>query len=248
MLEEILNSYRKGDLTEEEAEEKILKTFYSEGESFLLDLHREKRLGFPEVVYGEGKKLDELLEIVNKYLKEKDITFISDLNQEKISKLEKEFSNYIIRRKGKLMVIKKESYSPKDLGTVGIITGGTSDIPYAKEGSLLLEELGVKTITSHDSGVSGIHRSLLSVKKMKDADIIMVFAGMEGVLPTLIGSITEKPIIAVPTPIGYGHGGKGEGALTTMLQSCVPGILVVNIGNVIGATAGAIRILKIKED
>ncbi|NJE13154.1 nickel pincer cofactor biosynthesis protein LarB [Thermococcus sp. LS2] len=244
MLEELLKSYKRGELNEEEVKEKILKLFYEESESFLLDLEREKRIGFPEVIFAEGKMTEHLLSIVGKVLEKKDIVFISNVDSEKENALRERFSKFEIKKAGRLMAIRKGKHIHRTLGTVGIITAGTSDIPYAEECALILEELGVRIIKSYDSGVAGIHRPFLSLKRMKEADLLIVFAGMEGVLPTLIASLTHLPIIAVPTPVGYGFGGKGEGALTTMLQSCVPGILVVNIGNTIGAAAGAIRILR----
>ncbi len=243
MIKDILESYRNEEISDEEAEEEILNLFYEEGENFLLDLHREKRVGFPEIIYGEPKETEDLLDIVKETLKQKNKAFISSVDKNQEKNLKEKFNKYLIRKKGDLLVIKKKDTEIETIGKVGVITGGTSDVPFAEECSLLLEELGVEVIKSHDSGVSGIHRAFISLKKMEQADVIIVFAGMEGVLPPIIGSMTEKPVIAVPTPVGYGHGGEGEGALTTMLQSCVPGILVVNIGNTIGAAAGAIRIL-----
>ncbi len=101
---------------------------------------------------------------------------------------------------------------------MGIVTAGTADVPYAQETALILEELGFDLITAFDIGASGMHRPLLGLKKARDADLLIVFAGMDGVLPTLIASLTDLPLIAVPTPVGYGHGGQGEAALSTMLQ------------------------------
>jgi len=142
------------------------------------------------------------------------------------------------------MVIRTDAEPPPPLGTVGLVTAGTSDIAYARECGLLLSELGAAVIEAFDAGAAGIHRPELSLRAVKDADVLIVFAGMEGVLPPLIASLTAQPVIAVPTPVGYGHGGAGEGALSTMLQTCVPGVLVVNIGNAVGAAAGAVRILR----
>jgi len=246
MLKKILESYKKGELSEEEAEEKIIKLFYEESDTFFLDLFREKRIGFPEVVFAEGKSNEQLISIVRKILDKKDIVIISRVTTEKQKILNKVFSNFKIRKANNVVIIKKDITPPTEtLGTVGIITGGTSDVPYAEECAIILEELGVNVIRAYDVGVAGIHRPVLALRGMKKvANLLIVFAGMEGILPTLIASLTDLPIIAVPTPIGYGLGGEGEGALTTMLQSCVPGILVVNVGNTIGAAAGAIRILR----
>jgi len=142
------------------------------------------------------------------------------------------------------MVIGTKGATAPDLGVAGVITAGTSDVPYAQECALLLEELGVRVISAFDAGVAGIHRPVMSLQKMRDASVLIVFAGMEGALPTVLASLTDLPVIAVPTPVGYGFGGKGEAALKTMLQSCSPGVTVVNIGNSVGAAAAAIRILR----
>jgi len=243
-IKEILKSYKSGEFNEEQVEEKILKLIYKEGESFLLDLERENRIGFPEVVLGEGKTPEHLIDIIEKILERKEIVFVSNVTQEQETIIREKFSNFEIKKAGRLITIKKSNPNYKISGTVGIITAGTSDVPYAEECALILEELGVNVLKSYDAGVAGIHRPFLALKRMKKAELLIIFAGMEGVLPTLIASLTDLPIIAVPTPIGYGFGGQGTGALTTMLQTCVPGILVVNIGNSIGAAAGAVRILK----
>jgi len=117
-------------------------------------------------------------------------------------------------------------------------------VPYAQECALLLEELGARVVRSFDAGVAGIHRPVMSLQKMQSASVLVVFAGMEGALPTVLASLTDLPVVAVPTPVGYGLGGRGEAALGTMLQSCSPGVTVVNIGNSVGAAAAAVRILR----
>ena len=142
------------------------------------------------------------------------------------------------------MAVSSSEAPREELGTVGVITAGTADVPLASECALLLEELGAQVIRAFDFGVSGIHRPFLGIRQTLEADVLVVFAGMDGILPTMIASLTELPVIAVPTPIGYGYGGAGETALRAMLQSCVPGLLVLNIGNSVGAAAAAVRILK----
>lgn len=247
MFEKILEKYKKGELSVEEAEERIFRSFYEESDSFLLDIEREERLGFPEIIFAEDKKAKELLQIIDKILQRKNLVFISDADEEKKETIKKELLDLEIKESERLMVFKKRNYKIEDIGTVGIITGGSSDVKYAESCALLLEEMGAEVIKSYDRGISGIHRPFLSVRDTKNADVLIVFAGMDGVLPGLIGSATDKPIIGVPVPVGYGHGGGGEGALTTMLQSCVPGLVVVNIGNFVGAAAAAVRILRLKE-
>ncbi len=241
---EILADVRRGVLTETEAETRIMALLYERGEDFLLDLHREKRIGFPEVVYAAGKSVPQLLAIAAAILEEKGAVFMSGLDDEREAALRGRFPDRILRQAGRVLVIRADAAAPAPLGTVGLVTAGTSDIPYARECGLILSELGAEVVEAFDTGAAGMHRPELGLRTVRNADVLIVFAGMEGVLPPLIASLTPQPVIAVPTPIGYGHGGLGEGALCTMLQTCVPGVLVVNIGNAVGAAAGAVRILK----
>ena len=244
IFDEVLHAFNRGEIDESEAGARILELFYKGQEHFMLDLEREKRLGFPEVVYAEGKTMADLLDIVARLLEAKGKVYIASLPSEAEVGLQETFHSHGIRSGGRAMVIGSSRESSGELGTVGVITAGTSDVPYAKECVLLLEELGASVATSFDAGVAGIHRPVMSMQKMQGVDVLIVFAGMEGALPTVLASLTDLPVVAVPTPVGYGFGGQGEAALKTMLQSCAPGITVVNIGNSVGAAAAAIRILR----
>lgn len=244
MIKNLLDAYKRGELTQEEAEEKILKILYEQGDDFLLDLHRQKRTGFPEVIFAQGKTMEQVVDIVGNFLDKHSRAFVSLADGEMEKTLSEKFPDARMDRGGNLLILKRGSAAREQLGTVGIITAGTADTPYAKECALLLEEIGATVIRAFDFGASGMHRPFLSIKQTSDADVLVIFAGMDGILPTMTASLTDKPIIAVPTPIGYGHGGNGETALKTMLQSCVPGLLVLNIGNSVGAAAAAVRMLR----
>jgi len=244
MIKDVLHQVKRGELGIEEAEEALLREFYEHGEDFLLDLHRHNRTGFPEVIYARGKSLRQIMDITRQFLQENRQAFISLAGEEEVESLKEAFPKHRFARGGSLVALSEPGFSPEEMGVVGVLTAGTADTPYAKECSLLLEELGVEVIRAFDFGVSGMHRPFLGVQKTRDADVLVVFAGMDGILPTMIGSITDKPVIAVPTPIGYGMGGDGDTALRTMLQSCMPGIVVLNIGNSVGAAAAAMRVLR----
>ncbi len=244
MFDELLHAFRRGEITEEQAGARMLELFYEGKEHFLLDMEREQRLGFPEVVYAEAKRVGDLLDIVARMLETKGKAFVAAVSPEAEARLQETFHTHPIRSGGRVMIIGPENPDKGSLGTAGVITAGTSDIPYAEECTLLLEELGVQVIKSFDAGVAGIHRPLMSLRRMQEARVLVAFAGMEGALPTVLASLTDLPVIAVPTPVGYGFGGQGEAALKTMLQSCSPGVTVVNIGNAVGAAAAAIRILR----
>lgn len=240
-MKDILDAYAAGAIDVEEARQKLLKVFYTHGEEFLLDLHRRERLGFPEVVLAESKSVEQVIQVTRRIFEANGQVCISNLLPEQVEALQIHFSNQDLRIAGRCMTI---GPAADPLGCVGIITAGTSDIPYARECALVLEFMGAKVMTAYDAGVAGIHRPYVSLEEMNQAQVLIVLAGMEGALPTLIASITDKPLIAVPTEVGYGIGGKGIGAMISMLQTCAPGVLVVNIGNVIGAAAGAVRILR----
>jgi len=242
-FDDILNAFKCGEIDEAEAGARILELFYEGREHFLLDMEREKRLGFPEIIYAEGKQTGDLLDIVARMVEAKGRALVASLTPDGEQVLTESFHGQRIRTAGRMMVIGTAS-AAEPLGTIGIITAGTSDIPFADECALLLEELGVTVLTAHDCGVAGIHRPLMSLQRMEGAQAFVAFAGMEGALPTVLASLTDLPVIAVPTPVGYGFGSKGEAALATMLQSCSPGVTVVNIGNSVGAAAAAVRILR----
>jgi len=242
-MREIIDLYRKGLIDEDEAQGRLWQCFYERGEEFMIDISRHERLGFPEVIFAEGKSEDQLLQIVERILAKGEIALLSHVSPERQSVLKRALSGNAMESAGRLMVVGAK-IAGKSPGTVGIITAGTSDIPYAKECSLILESIGTTVVSCYDAGVAGIHRPYLSLREVKDADVLIVLAGMEGALPTMIASITDKPVIAVPTPVGYGVGGCGVGAFIGMLQTCAPGVLVVNIGNTVGAAAGAVRILR----
>jgi len=243
-MKNLLDAYRRGELTSEEVEERLMRMLYNEGEDFLLDLHRSKRIGFPEVIFAEGKSPEQLVSTTKSLFERNGHVFVSSIDEAKEKLLREELPGTEVKKAGRLMVIKKQGLHPEALGCVGIITAGTADAPYAQESALILEELGAEVIRAFDFGASGMHRPLLGLKKARSADLLIIFAGMDGVLPTLMASLTDQPIIAVPTPVGYGYGGEGVAALSTMLQCCVPGVMVVNIGNTVGAAGAAIRILK----
>ena len=244
MFEEILRAYRQGDLDEAETQRRIMQLFYEQGESFMLDLHRQERIGFPEVVYAQGKTDVQLLEIMGRILEERGTVYISTVSDAREALIRQRFGAFAVTKAGRIMAIVREASPLSVQGTVGIITAGTSDIPYAQECALLLEHLGVQVITAFDVGAAGIHRPFICLKQLRSAEVLIVLAGMEGVLPTILSALTGKPIIALPTSVGYGMGGQGYGALVTMLQSCSPGVTVVNIDNTVGAAAAALRIVQ----
>ena len=211
------------------------------------DKGREKRCGIPEVVFGLGKTAEDMVKITDEFLSTSGRIIITKVDEKKtkniLKKLKIKNLTIIHNRKGSVLVIKKKKLRTKPIGTIGIVTAGTSDIPVAEEAKAVAEELGGKVITSYDVGIAGIHRLFPALDKMKDARALIVIAGMEGALPSIVSGLVSAPVIGVPTSVGYGTGVRGKAALNAMLNSCSP-VAVVNIDNGYGAAVLACKILK----
>ncbi len=252
-LKEILDALLSKEITVEQAEELIKIDYIFELDKMAhLDLNRHLRTGIPEVIFAESKSVEMVIEITKTMLEKNDFAIITRLPFDYFDKLEaiyKQNNEFVceFNKKAKTAYIARKSYNiHKREGTVGIITAGTSDIPVAEEAGLLFKAMGIKIITSYDVGISGMHRIFPTLKEMitNSVDVILVIAGMEGTLPGIVSALVDIPVIGVPTSSGYGIGEKGKGAITTMLQSCSPGLAVVNIDNGFGAAAFAAIIVK----
>jgi NCAIR mutase (PurE)-related protein len=208
-----------------------------------LDIHRENRTNIPEIIFCENKSTDKILKIIKSILSEKELVIGSRCSEEKLKLIKKKYPKGTYSFEGKAFFIGKSK--EKIYGKVGIISAGTTDVPVCEEAAILLQALGVDFERFYDIGVAGLHRLLSKVDKIKSCDVLIVAAGMEGALPSVVGGVFPQPIIAVPTSIGYGTSLNGFTALFAMLTSCSPGITVVNINNGIGAASAAIKILKL---
>jgi len=253
-LRDILENLLKGKISVEEAEKSIKSARILELSDFAkIDLDRESRKGMPEIVLAEGKKNDQLIKITSKILDKCGRVFISRASNEQISSIEKSFKasiSYVNKENG-LIVLKKEFKTVKTGGKIGILTAGTSDIPIAEEARIIAEEMGCEIISSYDVGVAGIHRLVDSLKKIVDnnVDVLIIIAGREGALPTVVAGLVNIPIIGVPTSTSYGFGKDGIGALSAMLQTCSLGLAVVNIdGGIPAGTFAALIANKIAKE
>jgi NCAIR mutase (PurE)-related protein len=249
-IRSILEDVAAGRVSVSEAERKLrLLALESIGSSIKLDVGREMRRGVPEVIYAEGKMIDDLIEAAKKFLENCGRVIISRVSKEQVKALEEHFKEKYVfnfHEKARMVVVKEGSFNVEKVGRVGILAAGTADIPIAEEARIVAEEMGCETIYEYDVGIAGIHRLFPALKKMIEADVacIVVVAGMEGILPSIVASLTDVPVIGVPRSVGYGLGAGGIGALTTMLQSCVLGLLVVNIDNGVNAGASAALIAR----
>jgi pyridinium-3,5-biscarboxylic acid mononucleotide synthase len=210
-----------------------------------LDLLRVARTGIPEVVLAERKSPDQTLAIVRRLLRELGRVLVSRVPPETLTLLEQTLAAEVIWTRyaeGRTLALQMPDadIAPND-GHVGVLTAGTSDIPIAEEAVALCREMGCAVHCAYDVGVAGLHRLFEPLRALLAApvDAIVVAAGMDGALPSVVAGLVDVPVIGLPTSIGYGLGGGGMGALTSMLQTCAPGLAVVNIDNGIGAGAMA---------
>jgi NCAIR mutase (PurE)-related protein len=243
-IHEILESVKKGKISINNAKKLLSLYSIEEVEGFVkIDINRRKRRGIPEVVFAENKELIEIKKIAKKTLEKTNSVIISRIKKKDYPK--------IITFAKKLKVKIKTGKNSSSLllfkkpikfhgGKIGIITAGTSDIGVAEESRLMCEAMNCECITSYDVGIAGIQRVFPVLKEMVDGEVdcIIVAAGMEGALATLVSTLVDIPIIGIPTSVGYGYGEKGIAALASMLQSCSLGLSVVNIDN--GIAAGGI--------
>ena len=192
-----------------------------------IDLDREKRTGFPEVIFGETKTPKQSALIAEKIYKKSNLFLITRTNTETFNEVKKIIPEAEFDEQAKMIYSSKKD--EKYQGKVSVVNAGTSDIPIAKEAEITAKLMGVKVESINDVGVTGIHRILSKVDKIRESNCIVVVAGMEGALPTVVAGLVDKPVIAVPTSVGFGTGADGYSALLTMLNSCAPGISVVNI-------------------
>jgi NCAIR mutase (PurE)-related protein len=236
-LEELLIRVSSGDVDVESALENLKNLPFEDLGFAKIDHHRGVRRGIPEVVFCEFKTVDQAVEISRRILNEGDDLIMTRVREE-IYKALKEFDERIEYHEAARMITlvgKKE----KCKGTIAIISAGTSDIPVAEEARVTAEALGNKAVMLNDVGVAGIHRLVSAREIIADSRVIIVIAGMEGALASVIGGMINRPIIAVPTSVGYGASFNGLTALLGMLNSCASGVTVVNIDNGFGAACAA---------
>ncbi|MHB8809767.1 MAG: nickel pincer cofactor biosynthesis protein LarB [Desulfobulbaceae bacterium] len=208
-----------------------------------LDHHRHLRTGLPEAVFGESKSAAHLIEILDALLRQKNVVLATRVAPDKAAAVLHRLDDLTYHDTARVLT-GNDRYIPKNCGrgTVVIVSAGTSDLPVAEEARLSLERFGHPVQTVYDAGVAGLHRILVHSRLLQEATVLIVVAGMEGALPSVVAGMTHAPVIAVPTSVGYGTGAGGFSALLGMLNSCSPGLAVVNIDNGFGAACMAAAI------
>ncbi|RLG52069.1 MAG: nickel pincer cofactor biosynthesis protein LarB [Thermoproteota archaeon] len=241
-MRRVLEKLARGELSVDEAERMIKALLLEEVSSLaLLDLGREVRRGVPEIVLAEGKPPEATARIAKAILDRCGRVIVSRASREHMESVKEALGDAEVEvHEAARILVARRTPIEKTGGRVGVITAGTSDIPVAEEAKVVARELGCEVYTAYDVGVAGVHRVFKALRDMveNDVDVIVVAAGMEGALPSVVASMVDIPVIGLPTSVGYGIGGKGEAALKSMLQSCSLGVAVVNVDA--GVAAGVI--------
>jgi pyridinium-3,5-biscarboxylic acid mononucleotide synthase len=207
-----------------------------------VDHHRALRQGFPEVIYGAGKTSGQIVAIAERIAEQSGGFLATRLTDEAMASLTSRFDKLEINALGRTAFLPGVELPAAGRGTIAIVTAGTSDLPVAEEAAVTAGALGNTVTRVTDVGVAGLHRVLAKKDELLDAAVIIVIAGMDGALPSVVGGLVSVPVIAVPTSVGYGASFGGLAALLSMLNSCAAGVTVVNIDNGFGAAMAASRI------
>jgi pyridinium-3,5-biscarboxylic acid mononucleotide synthase len=240
-LDKILTAVANGTLSPSEAAERLKSDEVRYLDEFaVLDLGRTKRKGVPEIVYAPGKTTEQVAKICAAILEHRERVIVSNLTPEHEEALRKALPDIPVERAGRAIVAGTGAPTPTG-GRVVAISAGTSDLPVVEEAVAVAREMGVAAKSFHDVGVAGLHRLAGPLRELRayDPDCLIVAAGMEGALPSVISGLVTVPVVGLPTSTGYGLGGDGTAAILGMLHSCSPGLSVVNVDNGVGAGATA---------
>jgi NCAIR mutase (PurE)-related protein len=234
-LVSLLKNVRSGNTSVEQALTRLKSLPFEDLGFTRIDHHRSLRKGFPEVIWGEGKTVPQMITILKQLKSKGQNVLITRLDQKKARAIQKVFPKSHYHPRSRVLTYLTHPVRISGRGTILVITAGTTDIPVAEEAVITAELMGNRVETLFDAGVAGIHRLLSEKKKLDSARVLIVVAGMEGALPSVVGGLVDRPVIAVPTSVGYGASFGGITALLAMLNSCASGVAVVNIDNGFGA-------------
>ncbi len=234
-LKKLLSQLSKGETTVEESLERLKTLPFEDLDFACIDHHRSLRRGLSEVIFGEGKEVSDMLAIIERMLVQEERVLVTRLSPEKAEAIIDRFPESTYHERSRMLTLIKRQVKITGRGTIIVMSAGTSDIPVAEEAAVTAGFMGNEVDTIYDVGVSGIHRVLAHRERIMKSSVIVVAAGMEGALPSVVGGLVDRPVIAVPTSVGYGASFGGIAALLGMLNSCASGVTVVNIDNGFGA-------------
>jgi len=235
LLLKLLGSVAEGRLSAAEGAERLQHMAYEDITYAHIDHHRSLRKGFPEVIFGEGKTADQIAGIMEKMMAQENIILVTRISRSKADIVLERFPEAVYHAEARMIVLELNPVRVQGRGLILIISAGTSDIPVAREAYLTARAMGNTVDTLFDVGVAGIHRLLNHKDLIDQAAVLIVVAGMEGALPSVVAGMVDRPVIAVPTSVGYGVNLGGLTALFAMLNSCSSNVAVVNIDNGFGA-------------
>lgn len=245
-VRDVLEKHRNGEVDASEAE-RLLRLDYVRriGEHTLFDTRRAERKGVPEIIYGESKSADTIADIIEGAMAERDVLLVSRASIKQFNDVRARIPDATYEDKARMIVLDRRN-DRRTEGLIGLLTAGSSDIAAAEEARVVAEAMGCRVMTAYDVGIAAFHRFIGPLHDMLEegVDALVVVAGMEGALASVVSSLADVPVIGVPTSVGYGVGEGGRAALASMLQSCSPGLVTVNIDNGVGAgiTAALISI------
>lgn len=243
-LERLLNAIARGEVSPQEGLERLKHLHFEEVEDFAkIDYHRQLRTGFPEVVWCQGKTPPQISKIITSMRQRTPLVIATRLESHVANLLQAEIPDLRYYPVARIAAVGQTEV--KYNGTIGILTAGTADLPVAEEAAVTAQLCGFDVIRLWDVGVAGIHRLLSHRHLLSQADVLIVVAGMEGALPSVVAGLVDCPVVATPTSVGYGAHFSGLAPLLTMLNSCAPGVAVVNIDNGFGAAMLAAKILRL---
>ena len=247
-IREILDLVATGRLAPEAAWKNLRELPFEDLGFAKIDNHRSVRRGIPEVIFGESKTSEQLVAIGKRVIASGTNLIITRLDASKASAVKRKIRALVYYRDARIGAVVKERRKPTGQGVVMVLSAGTSDIPVAEEAALCAEMFGNQVARVYDVGVAGIHRLTANLDTIRSASVLIVVAGMEGALPSVVAGLVDKPVIAVPTSVGYGASMGGLAALLGMLNSCASGVTVVNIDNGFGAALAATLINRVGID
>jgi len=240
-IRELLEAIQGGSLGVEEVLRQLQRMPFDDLGHTLLDTHRELRCGHPEVIYAAGKTAAQVVEIAVRVLDHHDRLLVTRAGEETAQALHEAVPRACVHPLSRCVTVVPQE-PPPGVGRVLVVSAGTSDGPVAEEAAITARMHGAHVEELRDVGVAGLHRLLAHTERLREASVIVVVAGMEGALPSVVGGLVDRPVIAVPTSVGYGASLGGLAALLAMLNSCAAGVTVVNIDNGFGAGCAAARI------
>jgi NCAIR mutase (PurE)-related protein len=234
-LNQVLGNVAAGKMTVQDAAQKLKHLSFEDLDYAHIDHHRSLRKGFPEVIFGQEKTADQIIGIMDKMLLQEKVVLVTRIDSKNADRVVSRFPEAVYHQDAKMVVWIKHKIPLQGKGTIVVISAGTSDIPVAKEALLTAQVMGNHVESVFDVGVAGIHRLFNHKILIDQASVLVVVAGMEGALPSVVAGMVSRPVIAVPTSVGYGVSFGGLTALFAMLNSCSSNVAVVNIDNGFGA-------------